>query len=216
MSKKTLTIEGITFPKFAKNSSKRNFRLIFYIAYKDAGGKTKTIIVTKPASGQWQSKKSGKEFYFPESADLGDSVELDASVLRFDNNGFASDDYQIAEIDGKLLSVAIQFMDVYDASIGDFLGNKVLPKVIEELKKTGFNPIDLVPVPGIITGIIKDNVKVEDLAAKVENYFAKEKKDKVLHRVSQKYTGENPFVLSGRKEWEKNKTGTYTVAIGFE
>ncbi len=39
MSVNTLTIEGITFPKFHKNSSKRNFRLIFYIAYKDAGEK---------------------------------------------------------------------------------------------------------------------------------------------------------------------------------
>ena len=81
MAKKTLTIEGITFPKYSKDSSKRNFRLIFYIAYKE-GSKTKTTIVTKPAEGQWQWKKSGKDAFFPEGNDLGDSVELNVMPMR--------------------------------------------------------------------------------------------------------------------------------------
>ena len=39
MAKKTLTIEGITFPKYSKGSSKRNFRLVFFIQYKDKSKK---------------------------------------------------------------------------------------------------------------------------------------------------------------------------------
>jgi hypothetical protein len=58
-----LTIEGITIPKFS-SGSKRDFRLIFYVAYKQSN-KTKTIIVTKPAEGQWQWRKSGKDGFFP-------------------------------------------------------------------------------------------------------------------------------------------------------
>lgn len=216
MSAKMLTIEGITFPKFHKKSSKRNFRLIFYIAYKDADGKTKTTIVTKPDVGEWQSRKPDEEFYIPEN-ESDDSVELEVSVLRAEDNGFGGTDYQIAEIDGALVSVSVQFMDVFDASIGDFLRNVVLTRVLEEFKKTGFSPIDLIPVPGIVTGLIKENVPVDKMMTKLGDIVAKETKDKLLHRVSKKYAGENPFVLRGvRKGDEKDKNGIYGVTIGFE
>lgn len=216
MAKKTLTIEGITFPKFSKGSSKRNFRLMLYIAYKGDDGKNKTAIVTKPSSGQWQWKKQDKDFYFPEANDLGDSVELDASVLRFADKGFKEDDYKITEIDGKLSSVTVQFVDVFDASPFDFLRQKILPQVLEELKKTGFNPIDLIPLPGIITGVVKDKVKLEDLAGKVEDFLKQTGKDKLLHRVSANYQKGDSLTVSGEKEWDKGKTGTYAVTIGIE
>jgi hypothetical protein len=216
MSVNMLTIEGLTFPKFHKNSSKRNFRLIFYIAYKDADGKSKTTIVTKPDEGQWQWKKPNNDFYIPEN-ELDDAVELDVSVLHADLQGFSETDYQIAEIDGAIISVAVQFMDVFDASIGDFLRNVVLTKVLEEFKKTGFNPVDLIPVPGIVTGLIKENVPVDKLMTKLGDIVAKETKDKLLHRVSKKYSGETPFVLRDvRKGDEKDKNGPYGVTIGFE
>lgn len=216
MSKKTLTIEGITFPKFSKGSSKRNFRLMFYVAYKDGGGKNKTVIVTKPSSGQWQWKKQDKKFYFPEANDLGDSVELDTSVLKFADNGFKADDHKITEIDGKLSSVTVQFVDVFDSSPLDFLKQKILPQVLEELMKTGFNPIDLVPLPGVVTGVIKSKVKIEDLAEKVEDFLKEEGKDKLLHRVSAKYKKGDSLTVSGEKEWDEGKTGTYAVTIGIE
>lgn len=108
-------------------------------------------------------------------------------------------------------------MDVFDASIGDFLRNVVLTKVLEEFKKTGFNPIDLIPVPGIVTGIIKENVPVGKLMTKLGDIVAKETKDKLLHRVSKKNAGEKPFVLRGvRKSDEKDKNGIYSVTIGFD
>lgn len=216
MPKKTLTIEGITFPKFSKGSSKRNFRLIFYIAYKAGDGKNKTVIATKPSGGAWQWKNSKKDFFLSEAADLGDSVKLDVSPLRFGADGFTAEDYKIAEIDGQLTSIAVQFVDVHNSSVLDFLKQKVLPKVIEELKKAGFNPIDLLPVPGVVTGIIKSRVKIEDLAGKVEEFLLEEGKDKVLHRLNQKYKNEKLFEISGRKQWDDEKTGTYGIVIGFE
>lgn len=215
MAKKTLTIEGITFPKYSKDSSKRNFRLVFYIAYKE-GGKTKTTIVTKPATGQWQWKKSSKDAFFPEGNDLGDSVELNVLPMQAGAKGFGTEASKIAEIGGKLISIGVQFIDVFDASAMDFLKEKVLPKFLEELKKSGFNPIDLLPVPGVITGIVKSNIKIEDLITKAGEFLQAQEKDKVLYSVTKKYDGEEPFVISGRKEWKENKTGTYAVTIGFE
>lgn len=216
MAKQTLTIEGITFPKFSRKSSKRNFRLIFYIAYKDKTGKSKTTIVIKPAKGDWQWKKSSEKFYLAEAKELKDSYQLDVSALRFDANGFSVDDYKITEIDGDIEQIAVQFIDVKNSSFLDFIKSKVLPDIIDNLKVTGFNPIDLLPVPGVITGIVKDKVNMGDLADSVEDYLKKEKKDKVLNRLSKKYNGKNPFTMSGKKEWEKGKTGTYGVKIGFE
>ena len=215
MAKKTLTIEGITFPKYSKDSSKRNFRLIFYIAYKE-GSKTKTTIVTKPAEGQWQWKKSGKDAFFPEGNDLGDSVELNVMPMRAGAKGFGAEDFQITEIGGKLLSVGVQFIDVFDSSLMDFLKDNVLPEFLEALKTSGFNPIDLLPVPGVITGIVKSKFKIEDLINTAGDFLKDQEKDKVLHSLTKKFDGEEPFVISGRKEWEKNKTGTYAVTIGFE
>jgi hypothetical protein len=216
MAAKTLTIEGITFPKFSEKSSKRNFRLIFYVAYKDDTGKTKTTIVTKPATGEWQWKKSDNDFFFSEKKESEDSVELDVSVLSSGENGFDPEDFKIVEIEGEILNIAVQFIDVFDANVGDFLKKKVLPQVLEKLVATGFNPIDLLPVPGIVTGFIKEKVKIEDLAGEVEKFLTKENKDKVLHRISKKYNGKKSQILSEKKEWEKGKTGTYALKFGFE
>jgi hypothetical protein len=216
MAKKILTIKGITFPKFSAKSSKRNFRLIFYIAYTDAKGKTNTAIVTKPATGEWQWRKPDKEFYLAEKKVSDDSVELDVAALSSGENGFDAEDSKIIEVDGEVTNIAVQFIDVFDASVGDFLKKKILPEIIEKLKATGFNPIDLLPVPGIITGFIKEKVKIEDLADDVENFLKKEKKDKLLHRISKKYNGKSSQTIGEKKEWEKGKTGTYGVKIGFE
>ena len=216
MAKKTLTIEGIKFPKFSRKSSKRNFRLIFYIAYKDKKGKPKTTIVIKPAKGEWQWRKSSKKNFLAEQRELKDSYRLDVSPLRFNANGFSEDDYKITEIDGKVERIAVQFIDVKDASFLDFLKKNVLTAAVERFKATGFNPIDLLPVPGVITGIVKEKVKLEDLADDFADHLKKEKKDKVLHRLSRKYNGKNPFRMSGKKEWEKGKFGIYGITIGFE
>lgn len=52
MAKKKLTLKGITFPDFGDDDSKKNFRLIFYIAYTDENGDATATIVSKPDSGE--------------------------------------------------------------------------------------------------------------------------------------------------------------------
>jgi len=220
MATQMLTIEGITFPDFGDDNSKKNFRLIFYIAYKGDDKKTKTTIVTKPAEGFWQWRKPNKKFFLSGTT-AGDSVELDTSSLHFDDetSGFTATDYQIAEIDGKLSSVAVQFIDVKDDSLGTIFAEKFLPKLIDVWKTSGFNPLDLVPLPGVVTGIVKDNVNLAELADKAEEFLAEGNGDKVLRRINKIYDGTNPFVISEENVvWntKKNKKGTYSVTIGFE
>ena len=217
MAKKKLTIKGITFPDFGDDDSKKNFRLIFYIAYTDSNGDEAAAIASKPDSGQWQWRKSSKDFFLPPNI-VGDSAELNTSFLKTGGNGFAPASDKIAEIDGEITDITVQFLDVFDASIGDFLKSKILPEVIKQLQGLGINPIDLIPVPGIFTTVIKDKIKVDELATKVQNLLTKEKKDKLLHTISAEYDGKKTFTLKEEKEWnpKKHKKGTYGVTIGVK
>lgn len=219
MAKKTLTIEGITFPKYSSGSSKRNFRLVFFIQSKDSAGKAQLTMVTKPETSQWKWGNSTSKFpIFPEGNDLGDSVELNMMPMSTGQNGFTAKDSQIAEIDGDLVAVAVNFVDVADSNMMDILTKKVLPDFVAALQKTGFNPINLIPGGGLVGGIIKGtidkNFKFEDIVNKGVEFVQKRNKDKVLYSGTQKFAGGNSLTVTGRKEWEKNKTGTYAVTIG--
>jgi hypothetical protein len=217
MAKKKLTIKGITFPDFGDDDSKKNFRLIFYIAYNNEDGDETATIVSKPDSGQWQWRKSSKDFFLPPTI-VGDSAELNTTILKTGGNGFAPASDKIAEIDGEITDITVQFLDVFDSSIGDFLKSKVLPEVIKQLQSLGINPIDLIPIPGAFTTIIKDKIKVDELAAKFQEALTKEKKDKLLHSISKEYKGEKTFALKEEKEWnsKKHKKGTFGVSIGVK
>ena len=219
MAKNTLTIEGITFPKYSKGSSKRNFRLVFFIEYTDSAGQTQALMVTKPATDQWKWGNGTSKFpIFPEGNDLGDSVELNLIPMRAGLNKFSKDDSKIAEIDGNLQTVAVNFVDVADSTIMDILTAKVLPEFVAALQKSGFNPINLIPGGGLVGGIIKGtidkNFKFDDLVNKGVEFVKTRNKDKVLFNGTQKFTGGKSLTVTGRKEWESGKTGTYAVTIG--
>lgn len=216
MANKMLTINGITFPNYSKNSSKRNFRLIFYIEYKDGNGETQVTIAAKPKDSQWKWGKPSDKFpFFPEGNDLGDSVELNLMPMRAGQNGFSKTDSRIAEIDGEIISVAVQFIDVFDASVMDILRDTVLPEFVAALQQSGFNPVNLVPGLGIINGIVEENFNFDDMVNKGVKFLQKRDKDKILYSKTQSYNGEKQIVLSGRKEWDEKKhlTGTYAVTI---
>ncbi len=217
MAKKKLTLKGITFPDFGDDDSKKNFRLIFYIAYTDENGDETATIVSKPDSGEWQWRKSSKDFFLPAKI-VGDSAELSTAFLKTGGNGFTPASDKIAEIDGEITDITVQFLDVFDASVGDFMKSKILPEVIKQLQGLGINPIDLIPVPGVFTAVIKDKIKIDELAAKFQESLTKGKKDKLLHSISAEYDGKKTFVLKEEKEWnpKKNKKGTYGVTIGIK
>ncbi|HSK71407.1 MAG TPA: hypothetical protein VK892_06910 [Pyrinomonadaceae bacterium] len=221
MAKKTLTIEGITFPKYKSGSSKRNFRLVFFIEYVDSAGQTQAVMVTKPAEGQWKWGNSSSKFpIFPEGNDLGDSVELNLIPMRAGQNKFNKSDSQIAEIDGEIVSIGVNFVDVFDSSIMDILRDNVLPEFVNALQKSGFNPVNFIPgmgiADGIIRGTIDKNFKFEDVVNKGVEFLQNRKKDKILYNKIQPYNGEKMLSINGRKEWEKGKTGTYEVKIGVK
>ena len=163
MSKK-LTIKGITFPNFGDDDSKKNFRLIFYVGYTNADGEDAVAVVSKPDERHWQWRSQKKDAFLKPTI-AGDSVQLDTLVLKNgDGNKIPAGSNKIVEVDGEITDVTVQFMDVHDKTIGNFIVKNVLPELMTVWAATGLNPIDMAPLPGGVKVLIKDKVDLEKMA----------------------------------------------------
>ena len=216
MAKKKLTIKGITFPDFGDDNSKKNFRLVFYIGYTNSDGDEAVAVVSKPDERHWQWRNQKKDAFLKPKI-VGDSAELNVLALKNgDGEKIPAGSHKIAEIDGEITDVTVQFMDVHDKTPIDFLVKVVLPELIKAWKVTGINPIDFAPIPGGISVLIKDKFNLEEMADGAAKFFKKKLKDKMLHSISKSYTGEKTLTLKEKNvEWSNGKTGTYSVSIGF-
>jgi hypothetical protein len=214
--KKKLSIKGITFPDFGDDDSKKNFRLVFHVGYNDENGDEAVAVVAKPDDGHWQWRKKSKDAFLTPTV-KGDSVTLDTLVLKNgDGKKIPPMSHKIAEIEGELTDVSVQFMDVHDDTIGSLFTKTIFPELLTAWTTLGIDPIDLVPVPipGGIRAVIKKKIKVDELLKKSEDFFAKKAGDKVLHTISTSYEDEKLLELRDEGvEWKKGKTGTYAIAI---
>lgn len=215
MAKKKLTLKGITFPDFGDDDSKKNFRLVFYIGYTDADGNEAVEVVSKPSERHWQWRNKNKDAFLKPTV-KGDSVELDTLVLRNGDGGkIEKGANKIAEIDGEITDITVQFMDVHDKTIADFLVKDVLPQLLTVWKASGLNPIDFAPIPGGIKVLVKEKFNLEEMADNAAEFYKKKLKDKMLHSISTEYDGEKTLTLQEKNvEWgDDGKTGTYAVKI---
>lgn len=215
MAKKKLTLKGITFPDFGDDDSKKNFRLVFYIGYTDADGNEAVEVVSKPSERHWQWRNKDKDAYLKPTV-KGDSVELDTLVLKNgDGEKIAAGSNKIAAIDGEITDITVQFMDVHDKTIADFLVKDVLPQLLTVWKASGLNPIDFAPIPGGIKVLVKEKFNLEEMADSAAEFYKKKLKDKMLHSISTEYDGEKTLTLKEKNiEWgDDGKTGTYAVKI---
>lgn len=216
MAKKKLTLKGITFPDFGDDDSKKNFRLVFYIGYTDADGNEAVEVVSRPSERHWQWRNIKKDAYLKPTV-KGNSVELDMLVLRNgDGENIEKGSNVIAEIDGEITDITVQFMDVHDKTIADILVKNILPELLTVWKASGLNPIDLAPIPGGVKVILKEKIDLEELADNAAKFYAKKLKDKMLHSIGTEYDNEKTLTLKETDiEWEKGKKGTYAVKIAI-
>lgn len=233
---KSLTLEGLSFPNFKKDDSKKNFRLIYFITCEvdkvDEKGKTIkgengqnlkneiTILVEKPKSkDSWHWEKADKNLYLPPVDKNSDPIVLDLSRLKTNDFGFQSDNYRIEKFAGELKSVRVQIYDVHDKNFGDYF-KKVFAVVGADAIKLGGTALGL--PTGVIDLIAKgvmiffgDGKKVAD---KVDEKDAEKKtKDKLLFGGFSDYkSGDSTITITGKRFWDGNKEGIYTVKVGFE
>lgn len=217
MAKKKLTLKGITFPDFGGDDSKKNFRLVFYIGYADENGDEAVEVISKPEERHWQWRSKNKDAYLKPKP-KGDSVELDTLALKNgDGRKIEKGANMIAEIEGEITDITVQFMDVHDKTAADVLVRGVLPQLITVWKVSGLNPIDMAPIPGGVKVLVKDKINLEEMADSAAAFYKKKLKDKLLHSISRAYKGQKTLTLKeGKVEWgDEGKTGTYAVKIGI-
>jgi hypothetical protein len=234
---KTLILEGIWFPNYGGDDSKKNFRLVYFITcevekvdannnpIKDASGNSVmqeiTILIEKPKTKDfWQWEKENTNLYLPPKNKTANPIELDLSRLKTNDFGFQSDNYRVQKFVGNLLSVRVQIYDVHDKNFGDYL-KKVLNVV-------GADAIKL--VAGSVFGL---PAAVADLIAKGVMVFfgdGKQTSDKLGEKDSEQKTqdkllfggfsdyqaGASDILIEGERFWSGNKKGTYRVKMGFE
>lgn len=234
---KTLTLEGLWFPNFGGDDSKKTFRLVYYITCevekvdeknkptKDADGNTVlqeiTILVEKPKTKDfWQWEKDGKNLYLPPKNKTSNPVELDLSRLKTNDFGFQSDNYRIQKFVGNLLSVRVQIYDIYDKNFGDYL-KKVLNVVGADAIKLVAGSVFGLPVA--VADLIAKGAMVflgdgKQTADKVGEKDGEQKtKDKILFSGFSEYeSGASEILIEGERFWDGNKKGNYRVKLGFE
>lgn len=153
----SLKLEGLTFPNFDKDNSKKNFRLMIDVNHFDKDGTPATTHVSFPVEDVWQWRDEKKKFFIPPKPASGQTVELDFSVFTNNATEFSETDVEFLVAQGKLHSIVVHIIDVFDKSFADHLkdiaevalpllidagtggfvkliGNKLIAKIVGQFK----------------------------------------------------------------------------------
>ncbi|MBK8813150.1 MAG: hypothetical protein IPN69_20810 [Acidobacteria bacterium] len=233
---KQLILEGLWFPNFGSDNSKKNFRLVYFITLevdkvddKDkpvvgADGKNVkqnvTVMVEKPKTKDfWHWRKETENLYLPPKDKKTDPVELDLSRLRTNSFGFQADNYRIESLPGTLLSVRVQIYDIHDKNFGYYLRKVLIAVGSDAIKLAG----GAVGLPSGVVDLIAKGAMVflgdgKAASDKIDQKDAeKTTKDKILFGGFSDYkAGDASIVIEGERFWGDGKIGTYRLKLGFE
>ena len=232
----TLTLDGIWFPNYGSDKSKKNFRIVYFITcnvdkvdekndpIKNSAGEAVTqevtIMVEKPKTKDFWQWRDNENLYLPPKVGNTDPVELDLSRLHTNDFGFQADNYRVEKFVGQLKSVRVQIYDVHDKNFGDYL------RII--LKAVGVDAIKLVAgtflgLPEALVGLIAKGAMVffgdgKEVADKIGDKDTEQKtKDKLLFSGFSDFDPNTlPLQIEGQKYLKPGKLGTYRVRFGFE
>lgn len=217
MAVKTLDIavNGITFPNFGKDNSKKNFRLLIDFSYFDKDGKiVQGVAATLPAKKPWQWESDDEENFVPPVA--GTDLEKDATVtLDFLNTVTPRSQRRAFLKEGtRLFEVDITVIDVHDHNFG-FWFKESLKFTLDDLLKQLDPLIEMLPNGLLVSVAEKGQKKLSETI--LEKLLKKD--DKVL------FTGgledddipnqDGDFVISGKGTLKSSgdKKRDYSVTL---
>jgi len=209
----SLKLEGLTFPNFKNDNSKKNFRLMVDVNYFNEENKPATTHVTFPLEEVWQWRKEDEKFYIPPKNVTDSKVELDLSVFTNNAAEFSETDKEILVSQGKLHSVIVHIIDAHDKNFLETFGNVlklVLPVVFNAA--TG----GLVSVIGNkLIGTIIGKFKGDDITEELLKHTGG--KDKALFKGGKFQSAFGDILIVGKGVF-KNKndmSGDYTVKFSY-
>jgi len=209
----SLKLEGLIFPNFGKDNSKKNFRLMIDVNFFDKDGTPATTHISFPAEEIWQWRTADKKFFFPTKTVTATAAELDFSVFTSNTAEFSETDVEFLVSQGKLHSIVVHIIDVFDKSFADHLkdiAKNALPILIDAA--TG-GVVKLIgnKLVGTIIGQFKGDDITTEILKKVGG------KDKILFKGG-KFQSSFGKISIGGKGVFKNKndmSGDYKVALSY-
>lgn len=201
-----LTLEGLQFPDFGNDGSKKNFRLIFTFRCIDADGKPGTVVASLPplTKDNWQWRKKDKGNYVSNDGKgliHVDQIPKDERLILWEKNNIHSLDLKV--------------VDIEDKNVWDYVKATLL-----ELEKIGVGVVEG-SLSGVFLRLFKPisaeaQKKVEELLNKLTNDG-----DKTLYRDEVEaddgliFLNEGEYVMAGKGVLEKtnDKQGDYSVKV---
>lgn len=209
----SLKLEGITFPNFKNDNSKKNFRLMVDINYFNEDNKPTTTHVTFPLDEVWQWRKKDEKFYIPPINVTDAKADLDFSVFTNNAAEFSETDLEILVTQGKLHSVIVHIIDVHDKNFLETFSKvlKVILPVIFDAATGGIVSVVGNKLIGTIIGKFKGDDITSELLAHTNG------KDKVLFKAGkfQSAFGNIPIAGKGVLKGKNDMTGNYTVSLSY-
>jgi len=209
----SLKLEGLTFPNFKTDNSKKNFRLMVDVNYFNEDNKPTTTHVTFPLEEVWQWRKKEDRFFVPPLNVTDSSVSLDFSVFTNNDAEFSETDQEILVTQGKLHSVIVHIVDVHDKNFMETF-SKVLKLVLPIIFDAATG--GLVSVVGNkLVGTIIGKFKGDDITSELLQHTGG--KDKVLFKGGKFHNTYGKISVKGKGVF-KNKndmSGDYTVGLNY-
>jgi hypothetical protein len=212
----SIKLEGLTFPNYINDNSKKNFRLMVDINHFNDDGKPQTTHVTFPMQDVWQWRDKNKRFYIPPTKPIqtGDkTVDLDMSVFNNNSAEFSETDLEIVVTQGKLHSIIVNIIDVHDKN---FL------ETFEKYIKLAL-PIIFDAATGGVAGIIGNKLigkvigsfKGDDITNEILKQTAG--KDKVLFKGGKFQSAYGKIEIKGKGVFKgkNDMTGDYKVNLSY-
>ncbi|MEZ5344561.1 MAG: hypothetical protein R2681_03300 [Pyrinomonadaceae bacterium] len=209
----SIRLEGLRFPNFKNDQSKKNFRLMLDVNHFNDDGKPQTTHITFPLEDVWQWNDQNKRFYIPQKNVTDKTVDLDFDVFLNGVAEFSETDTEILVTQGKLHSVIVHIVDVHDKNFVDLfetLLENSLP-VIFDAASGGIVGIVGNKLVGKIIGSFKGDDITSEILKRTKG------KDKILCKAGKFQSKYGKLTLNSKGVF-KNKddmSGDYRINLNY-
>lgn len=209
----SLRLEGLSFPNFKNDDSKKNFRLMIDVNHFNDDGKPQTTHVTFPVSDVWQWRDKNKRFFIPPINETAKTVDLDFGVFKNGVAEFSETDTELLVTQGKLHSIVVHIVDVHDKNFVETFG-KILKQVLPIIFDAAIGNIAGV-VGNKLIGKVIGSFKGDDITTEILKQTSG--KDKILCKAGkfQSTFGKIDLVTKGVLKDKNDMTGDYKISLSY-
>jgi hypothetical protein len=209
----SIRLEGLSFPNFKNDNSKKNFRLMVDVNHFNDEGKPQTTHVTFPLEDVWQWRDKDKRFFIPPINVTDKTVDLDFSVFTNGVAEFSETDTELLVTQGKLHSIVVHIIDVHDKNFTETFG-KILKTALPIIFDAAIGNVVGV-IGNKLVGKIIGSFKGDDITNEILKRTSG--KDKILCKAGkfQSTFGKIELPTKGVMKNKDDMTGDYKISLSY-